>query len=479
MTINQFLRTLSARYRIILGVVFGLLLLLLAVILVFPAKYTATASVVVSSQTEDPLAGTTLQTPLTDNIVVTQLDIISSQRVARSVVTKLGLVNDPTLEEDWRSDTDGRGDIVDWIADRLLVPLKPKTGRGSNVIEINYTSTNAQFAKQAANAFTQAYLETSSELKIEPARQSAKFFDVRIGELRGQLERAQAALSQGEKDVGIVVTPERIDVENARLNDLSSQLALAQSAQADSTSRSKGAAGNVAGSPDVIQNGVVQQLKTQIAIAESKLKEQSATQGPNNPQYLAAQQELDNLRASLAHESAQVGSSLSTASRVGADRSADLQAAVETQRQRIIDLSEKKNRLSVLQKEVDNADKAYQLVMERFAQTSIESHVAQPDVSLLAIAGEPTDPSFPRIKLYLVLTLIFGFAVGIGVALLMEIFDPKVHGSMDVSVAIGLPVFAVVPALKSKRARIVGWLDNLRRGKNATEAKLPSLRNSK
>jgi chain length determinant protein EpsF len=470
MTINQFLRTLGARYRVILATMIVLLVLLGLVILIFPAKYTATATVVVSTQTEDPLAGTVLQTPLTDGIVATQVDIIESERVARKVVAALNLQTDPQLIEEWRDDTDGRGDLTDWIANLLLIKLKAKAVRGSNVIAISYTSPNAHYATVVANAFTQAYLDTSAELKIEPARQSAKFFDVRIGELRGQLEQAQGRLSQAEKDVGLVVTPERIDVENARLADLSSQLALAQSMQADSSSRMKGAAGNASGSPDVIQNGVVQQLKTQVAIAESKQKELSAQLGPNHPQYLAAQQELDNLRASLAKESAQVGSSLNTASRVGVNRSADLQAAVDAQRQRIIDLSQKRDKLSVLQREVDNADKAYQLVMERYAQTSLESHVAQPDVSLLGIAGEPTDPSFPRVKLFIVLTIIFGFAVGIGLALLLEIFDPKIHGPSDVSVAIGLPVFAVVPVLKTKRARIIGWLDNLRRGRTRATA---------
>ena len=469
MTINQFLRTLAARYKLMLATVITLLVLLVLVILIVPAKYTATASVVVSSQTEDPLAGTTMQTPLTEGIVSTQIDIIESSRVARKVVTTLHLENDPELIEAWRDSTNGRGDITDWVANILLIKLKAKAGRGSNLIEISYTAPNAHYATNVVNAFTQAYLDTSTELKIEPARQSAKFFDVRIGELRTQLEQAQARLSQGEKDVGLVVTPERIDVENARLADLSSQLALAQSMQADSSSRMRGAAGNASGSPDVIQNAVVQQLKTQIAIAESKQKELSAQLGPNHPQYLAAQQELDNLRSSLAKESAQVGSSLNTASKVGVDRAADLQNAVEAQRQRIIDISQKRDRLSVLQREVDNADKAYQLVMERYAQTNLESHVAQPDVSLLALAGEPTDPSFPKIKLFFILTTIFGVSLGIGVALLVEAFNPTVHGTTDISSQIGLPVFAVIPVLKSRRARILSWFDRIR-GRRAPTA---------
>jgi uncharacterized protein involved in exopolysaccharide biosynthesis len=247
---------------------------------------------------------------------------------------------------------------------------------------------------------------------------------------------------------------------------LSSQLAVAQSAQADSTSRSRGAYGNSGTSPDVIQNAVIQQLKTQIAMAEAKQKELGAQLGPNHPQYKAAEQELDNLRASLASESARVGSSLTTASRVGIDRAADIEAAVEQQRQRIIDLTQKRDRLSVLQREVDNADKAYQLVMERYAQTSIESHVAQADVAILTAAAEPTDPSFPKVKLFVLLALFFGLLLGIGLALLVEIFNPMVHSPGDISQHLGIPVFVVVPAMKTRRARFGQWLSRIRRRKS-------------
>jgi chain length determinant protein EpsF len=467
MTLYQFLRTLAARRWLVVCTVLAMYVLLALVVLIFPTKYTGTASVVVSSQSEDPILGAMVQIPLSETFVSTQVDIISSPRVARRVVNELKLDKDPRLIELWRDDTDGKGDIVAWIGDALLNYLKVKPGRDSNVIEINFTSVDPQFAALLANTFAKSYLTISSELKIEPARQTAQFFDVRIGELRAQLEQAQARLVAGQKEVGMVVTPERLDVENSRLSDLSQQLVLAQGMRADSASRSRGAEGNNAASPDVIQNGVIQQLKTQIATAESNLTQLSGQLGPNHPQYLRAQQQLDDLRASLARETAQVGSSLDTASRVGVDRVGQLQGAVEQQRQRIIELSAKRDKLQVLQHEVDNAEKAYELVMQRYAQTSIESHVASADVSLLTPAAQPTEPSFPRIKLFAALTLVVGIFLGVGLALLAEVFNPRVHSASDVALQIGVPVFAVVPKLKSRRARFMLWFHALGRRKTS------------
>ncbi|MGA2551160.1 MAG: chain length determinant protein EpsF [Burkholderiaceae bacterium] len=463
MTIHQFLRTLIARRWMIVLTIITLFLLLGLLIFLVPPRYTATASVVVNSQSQDPLMGALLQTPIGATYVITQAEVIGSPRVAKRVVSKLNLAQDPTMKEAWQDDTHGRGDFAAWIGDLLLSGLKVQPGRESNVIEINYKSRDPVFAATLANAFAQAYLETSMELKVAPAKQSARLFDSRIAEVRSQLEQAQQKLADAQKDAGMVVTPERIDVENARLADLSTQLVMAQGQMADASSRNHGAEGNVASSPDVIQNGVVQGLKTQIALSESKLKELSGRLGPNHPEYIRTQQEVNDLRASLARESAQVGSSLGTADRIGASRVGQLQAAVNSQRQRIIALSQARDGLSVLQREVDNAQKAYDLVMQRYSQTSVESQVAQSDVALLTAATEPIEPSFPKVKLYSVLTLGMGILLGIGLALLAEVFNPMVHGALDITSRVGIPVFAVVPNSRLGRKRWGGILPAPRR----------------
>jgi uncharacterized protein involved in exopolysaccharide biosynthesis len=189
----------------------------------------------------------------------------------------------------------------------------------------------------------------------------------------------------------------------------------------------------------------VQQLKTQIALADSKLRLLATQLGPNHPQYIQAQQELADLKRSLSAETAQVGNSLAVSSQIGSSRVAQIEADTAAQRQRIIDLGQKRDQLSVLQREVDSDQKAYDLVMQRYSETSIESQVAQSDVSLLTRAAEPSNPSFPKIKLYIALTAILGLLLGAGTALLIEIINPVIHSPLDVIEQIGIPVFAVIP----------------------------------
>jgi hypothetical protein len=78
-----------------------------------------------------------------------------------------------------------------------------------------------------ANAFVQAYMDTALALRVNPARQYSGFFDQQVKDARDALEKAQAKVSAFQKAKGIIATDERLDVENARLNELSSQLVAA------------------------------------------------------------------------------------------------------------------------------------------------------------------------------------------------------------------------------------------------------------
>ena len=94
--------------------------------------------------------------------------------------------------------------------------LAVEPSRGSNVINLTFSGPDPLFAQAAANAFAQAYMDVSVELRVAPARQSATFLDEQTKVLRANLEQAQAKLSKFQQTKGIVVSDERLDQENAR-----------------------------------------------------------------------------------------------------------------------------------------------------------------------------------------------------------------------------------------------------------------------
>ncbi|MDE2433955.1 MAG: chain length determinant protein EpsF, partial [Burkholderiales bacterium] len=213
MTFQQLIAVLRARWIITLGTFALIVATVTTLTLLWTKSYTATASIVLDIKNPDPIAGMVLQGAAAPSYLMTQLDIVTSSRVALKVVKSLHLSDSSEMRDRWREATKGTGDYEGWLADLIRAKLDVRPSRGSNVIYVSYTATDPRFAAAVANAFVQAYLESSMDLRTGTAKQYNDFFEVRARSLRSDLETAQQKLSQFQQEHGLVGTDERLDVE--------------------------------------------------------------------------------------------------------------------------------------------------------------------------------------------------------------------------------------------------------------------------
>ncbi len=237
MTLNQFLVALRARWLTALSVMLVVIALVVAVSLQLPRQYTAGAAVVLDVKSPDPIAGVVLPGMSMSGYMATQVDVLRSERVALTAIREQRLDERQHLRDQWQEETGGRGEFNAWLSERILLKLEAKPARDSNVIAVAYTSPDPAFSAAMANAFVKAYIDTTLDLRTEPAKRYSSFFDDRAAQLRDSLEKAQAKLSAYQQQNGIVASDERLDVENSRLSELSTQLVMLQALAEESRSR--------------------------------------------------------------------------------------------------------------------------------------------------------------------------------------------------------------------------------------------------
>lgn len=469
MTFHQFLIILWARRKLAIYTLGITVATTLIISLIWPKEYTATNSVVVDVKSPDPIAGLVLPAMISPGYMATQLDIIESDRVAARVVKMLGFEKNDEALQTWKDETDGKGSFERFYGDLLQKKLDVKPSRDSNVIDINFTAKDPQFAAIVANAFAQAYIDTTIELKVEPARQYANWFNERQKALRDNLEKAQAKLSSYQQDKGIVVTDERLDNETGRLNELTAQLAAAQAQRADANSRQKN--GNSEVGQDVMQNPLIQNLKAELARAEAKLSELGNNVGKNHPQYQQAEANIAGLRQQLKDEIGRISSGLAAASRQGVHKEDELKSAIEEQKKRILELRSQRDEASVLLKDVENAQHAYEAVSQRMSQANLESQSQQTNVSVLSPATEPTEHSRPRILLNTLIAFFLGGMLGCGAAFSSELMDRKVRNNNDMHLAEGIPLLGILESEKPTYSYKDRWLRLLSRAPKGKQSK--------
>ena len=198
---------------------------------------------------------------------------------------------------------------------------------------------------------------------------------------------------------------------------------------------------------DVTASPLIQALKVDLARQEAKLIELAGYLGENHPQYQRVKGEVDSLRARLRAESGQVAAVVGTNSRINQAREGDIRARLDAQKQRVLELKRQRDEMGVLLREVDSAQKAYDLVLARLTQTSLESKSRQGNVALLSSAVTPTEAASPRPLLNLGLALVIGGLLGVAVAIVRELLDRRIRGAADLAEALGAPVLAEMRTL--------------------------------
>lgn len=452
MSFDTFFRVLMARWKLIFGSLFLCVAAAMAVSLVLPKTYTASTELIVDDKPQDPLSGQYL--PSGKGYLATQIDVITSRNVANRVWPLLGDEEKTLARQQFSEEALAGASPERLVAGYVAQHVKAVPGRDSSVVRISVDSESPEFAAVLADAVAGAYIHASLDLRTEPAKRFTQWYEGQLDVLRANLQDARQTLSSYQKEHGIVAVDERLDVESSRLRELSSMLVAAQGQRLQDQARQTNSQDEKWGtaSSDVLNNPVLQKLRSDLAAAEANLEELSTTLGSNHPEYIQARAEVLTLRSRIAEETAVVGNSIESEAALSSTREKELAAAVAEQKKKVLELTSQRDELAFLQQEVQTAQDAYNAAANQASANRLESRLAETNIAVLNEAVAPSVPSGPNVKLNLVIAAALGLLFGIGLSLMLELFNRRVRSRSDLEEMLGLPVLAYLP---NDRKRLV------------------------
>ncbi len=425
MSLIQFLRILAARRLIFLAALVSCVLVAGAVAMILPKRYAATARVMLDTVTPDPVTGVTIGNQYRA-FAKTQTELIQDEQTAGRVIDQLGWANEPTFISQYAAATGGKGsDIRRWLAQTQIVSLtSAKLVETSNIIEITYSSTSPDAAKRIADLIRQTYIDLTIEIRRKSAQRNADWYRDQADNAKLLLVNAEAERSKFAKESGIVLQPDNVDIESAKLNALSGQ-----SASAAATPTGSYAVPMATGGATL----QLEALNQQIAQAGQTL-------GPNHPTYQALLRQRSVMESAAARER---GSGGAKGPSTGAIVS-QINSAFEAQKSRVVGQRDKIDKLTQMTRDIDVKRDQYLKSAQRAADLRLQSTTAESGVSLLGEATVPDKPSYPKIPLIMAAAFGFGAALGIALSLLIELIGRRVRSDEDLVYAAKAPVFAII-----------------------------------
>ena len=443
MDFHQFMLALRARRKAFVMVFAAAIVTAMAVALLVPKKYVSTATLMLDARDEQAMAPTRMSPRERAGYVQTQVDLIQSGRVAAQVSRDLKLAQKPEVRAAYESDTGGVGNIDDWVGAQLLEKLKVDT-TASNVVTVSFSSSDPRYAALVANGFTKAYLDTSLALRTEPTRDAAEWFGQQMKGMRAQVNEAQGKLAAYQKAKGITFADERADVEGARLSELSTQYLAARNATYEAQARFRQANEALKGAsveeiPEVLASGHISALKVDLGRAKAPLAEMGEVLGQNHPQYQRTSADVAGLRNRVQWEMKPIVAVLAKHAEQAKRREEELKQAIAAQSERVQSMKDARIEMSVMTRDVENAQRSYDAVLARFTANKIDSGAKTTNVALLTPAVEPITPQHPKLGLIAVLSVLVGGLLAGAVVYILESLDRRVRSRSDLESRLAVP----------------------------------------
>ncbi len=438
MGILQFLRILWARRLIIVGATVSCLVGAMIVVLILPPRWQAHSRVVLELIKPDPVTGQVIASNNSRAYAATQIELIKDYRVAGQVADQLGWLSDPALIQKYeqRPSNDTR-DYRRWLAQIVIDRTKAELVEGSNILEITYTASTPSTAKGVADALMKAYIDSSLAFRREEASRSATWFDAQADKAKASLDTAVAAVNAYQRENGIVLQDDKIDVDSARLRALSAQASAAMPMVGPPVAASASSTAELA------------QIDAAIAQASQSL-------GPNHPELQAMKSRRAAIQAQIGQERAIARASAgATASAAGAGVGA-LDRAVAAQKSRVIQQSDKLEHLRQLQAEVDLRREQFNKTAARAADLHQQAMASEAGLTVLGVAATPQQPAFPNMPLIIFGSIGLGLGGGGLLGLLIELFARRVRGYEDLEHLAGAPFLAAIPAPRKTHEKSAG-----------------------
>ena len=351
--------------------------------------------------------------------------------------------------------------LLEQIARRFQSGIAVFAGDDSRIISLEVESPNPAFAARAANTTAEIYIESQRDEKGDTTTQAAAWLQLRVGETQTRLIEADRRLEEFRRASGLTTVGSSI-LPAQQLAEFSSELSRARAALAFADARHDQVKQLLAAGPDgrdfaaaapVLDSSLIQSLRVQEVQLNRRLAELRSKFRDGHPQIGLARAELADLRGDIGTEIAKIATSLGNEADLARARVAGLEAEVARRQSALDDLNANEVTLRALQSEADASRALFETLLQRLKETGVQDETLQrPDIRIVDAAVIPTIPFFPRKKV--IVAMAFAASLGLSVlfVIVREFLHPGFRGVAQLQAASGRPVLGLLPHL-SRRAR--------------------------
>ncbi|WP_163266772.1 GumC family protein [Chelativorans alearense] len=444
--------------------------------------YSAIARLVIDHEqariaSQDPSTGTII---IEAAEIASEVEIIKSEAIARSVIKELNLLEDPEIltSRSWRSairsgiaflftlfrnepdaDEEDAGVLDEEETMRrtmagFLSRVSARRVGQSYVLEIGYTSTDPVKAARAANAIARAYMQANLNAKAEALTRGAAWLEDRLIDVAQQAREAALDVEEYRNKNGITQVGDAASLDHQQLSEISTQLLVAQANRATESARlatiNRLLAGDIADGyvGEALNNTQIYKLREDLQAATVKLETLQSRYGAGGAPVRAAKEEIAQLEGEIRRELVRIQGVYKTNLETAITREKLLSERLDGLKQATAGTNLARVELAELESRAATYRRMYENLLQQLLAALQKQSFPVGDARIVTAATPPLSKIGPKTTLVLPFSMLLGFAAGIGLAGAREILDRRIGSGERLGRELGLPMLGHVPAAR-------------------------------
>jgi uncharacterized protein involved in exopolysaccharide biosynthesis len=389
-----------------------------------------------------PRAGGDAAAPLPDEqAVASQVQLIQSRDLVRTVVKDLNLSSDPEFAEDKESSltkllrlvglAGARGDLPfnERVVDKVAGNLSVYPVVGTRVVGIEFAARDADLAAKIVNGFIDAYLAIQRDAKRESNRQASQYLGEEIGNLRDRVSLAEGRVETFRAEAGLLVGTNNTTVAAQQLGDTTIQLSTARTQQAEAQAkaemiRSVMRQGRPAEALEIANSELVRALSQQRSQLAAQIASEGRTLLPQHPRMRELSAQMGGLDEQIRIEAANFARAFENDARTAGARVEALTKQLELLKKTASTANGQDVELRALEREARSQRDLLEQMLTRYREATARDNpeALLADARVISRGAAATEPYFPKKGPTVLLATLGAFVLALFAAAVAEIF---------------------------------------------------------
>jgi succinoglycan biosynthesis transport protein ExoP len=349
---------------------------------------------------------------------------------------------------------DPEAELVSLFLDRLQVTPVPNT----HLVNLSFTSHDPRLAVEVVDTLAHHYIDLNLETRFATVQDALDWLNKRVSETRQKVESAELALQRYKAEHDVFSIDDRLPGVMEELSALNNSLIKARTERIGLETFYRQLQGNSGRAemmewmPEVVDNPLVQSLKSTLVDLQKTHAELSKKYGLKHPSIVRVQSQIDTVESKINAEVEKIVQATRAKYEVARARENTLLANVEKLKNEAKELNEKAIRYGVLKREAESNRRLYDLLLTRLKETSLNTELKSGDnIRIIDPAETPREPINVHPTRSLTRGTLFGLMLGIGLILFVNYLDNTLKSPEEAEAYLGLPTLGVIGRFKQPR----------------------------